>query len=105
MIMAPMDRLFSSFIVIMFCVALIVALGLSTPRAVLAQGNTMFGTNALANNVSGVDNSGFCDDALFSNQNGNSNTAVGAGALGGNAANSYSENTAVGVDALQGITN
>ena len=64
-----------------------------------AQSNTSLGTSALAHDVAGVgiDNTGLGFAALFLNQTGSNNTAIGAGVL---QSNSVDDNTGVGYRAL-----
>jgi Chaperone of endosialidase len=70
-----------------------------TVRLAGAQSNTSLGTSALAHDVAGVgiDNTGLGFAALFLNQTGSNNTAIGAGVL---QSNSVDDNTGVGYRAL-----
>jgi len=63
-----------------------------------AQGNTKFGTGALAHNTTGTNDSAFGFNALFSNTTGSNNTASGYFALINNTTGS--SNTASGLGAL-----
>jgi hypothetical protein len=65
-------------------------------------GNTMAGTNALAVNSVGVDNSAVGDAAMFTNFSGSNNTALGFNALYSNT--SGKGNAAQGVNALYNNT-
>ncbi len=65
-------------------------------------GNTVLGTNALANNVGGARNTAIGNNALFANTH-NDNTAVGADALGSSLYDG-DQNTAVGSQTLQANT-
>ena len=70
-----------------------------TVRLAGAQSNTSLGTSALAHDVAGVgiDNTGLGFAALFLNQTGSNNTAIGAGVL---QSNGVDDNTGVGYRAL-----
>jgi hypothetical protein len=87
---------FRSTLVTGLVVALFIAGTVPPSRA---QSNTALGTSALANDVAGVgiENTGLGFAALFLNETGSKNTAVGAGAL---QSNSVDNNTGVGYEAL-----
>ncbi len=67
----------------------------------IANFNTAAGASALVTNTTGHDNTAVGTNALFSNTTANFNTGVGSAALGGSTGDS---NTAMGFGALQGDT-
>lgn len=70
------------------------------PAQSSSAGTTMYGSSALWQNTTGIENTAFGSSALYANTVGNGNTAIGTIALYGNT--SGSNNTAFGEGALSG---
>ena len=79
-------------------VAVLLSAVLGAGAAAAQQGNTAYGTGALASNTTGTEDSAFGFGALFRNTAGNDNTASGYEALYNNTIGYY--NTAIGIYAL-----